>query len=154
MRAKEPGLEQLNGSASTEPGFDAPLRLVGPIYLRTAMAACWKCHQVTRVHALIATEVVDMTGAGDGPCYVFGIFDPPQHLLNVLRERAPKMRLARWGGAGHMLANHCEQCDALMPNYALHADPDGPFHGKPPVGHFGPVVHLGDLRLQFAEYSL
>jgi len=146
------GWGQLSGFES-ETGEEPPIRLVGPLHLRSAAVACWNCARLTTVHALIASDVVDMGEPGNAPCYVYGIHSPPRALLDAIAPWASHFRLATYRTGAHLLANHCEHCDALQPDYKLHADPDGPFHGEPPPGHFGPAVLDGDLQLDFAEYS-
>jgi hypothetical protein len=152
MGTKDSAWGPLSGFES-ETGEDAPIRLVGPLHLHSATAACWNCARATTVRALVATDVVDMGDPSLAPCYVYGIHHPPQALLDAIAACTPHFRLAASRTGTRLLANHCEHCGALQPDYKLHADPCGPFFGEPPPGDCGPVVIEGDLELEFAEYS-
>lgn len=152
MGTKDSGWGQLS-SFESDTGEDAPIRLVGPIRLHSATIACWACERLTTVHALIASDVVDLGQPGHAPCYVYGIHNPPRALVDALAALAPHFRLATSRPGTHLLANHCQHCGALQPDYRLHAEPDGPFQGEPPPGFVGPAVLEADLQLEFAEYS-
>jgi len=152
MGTKDSGWGQLSGFES-ETGEEAPIRLVGPLHLRSAVIACWNCERRTTVHALVASDVVDMGEPAHAPRYVYGIHQPPRALLEAIAPSAPHFRLAASRSGTHLLANHCEHCGAMQPDYRLHAQADCPFQGEPPPGDFGPAVLEGDLELEFAEYS-
>jgi hypothetical protein len=152
MGTKDSAWGPLSGFES-ETGEDPPIRLVGPLHLRAATVKCWHCGGCTAVHALIASDVVDMGQPGRAPCYVYGIHHPPQALLDAIAPRTPHFRLAASRTGARLLANHCELCGALQPDYRLHAEPSCPFWGEPPPGEFGPAVLESDVGLEFAEYS-
>ena len=151
MGTKDSGWGRLSGFQG-ETGKEAPIRLVGPLHLRSDTVACWYCNRLTRVHALIAHDVVDMGKPNHAPCYVHGIHHPPQSLLDAIAPRTPHFRLADSRTGTRLLANHCEHCGALQPDYRLHEEPDGAFAGEPPAGPCGPPLLEGDLDLEFAEY--
>lgn len=152
MREKDTAYDQEYVTGEDLPG--TAMRLIGPIHLRTAKAVCWHCEQVTSVHAFIASDIVDMGAQVKAPCYVYGITSPPRLLMLTAAEHAPRLRLAlHRGKRSNYLSNHCEHCDAQQPDFRLYTEPDGPFAGAPPSGHFGPVVIMDDVPLEFAEYS-
>jgi hypothetical protein len=133
---------------------EPPLRLVAPIYLQSALTTCPKCLQLTTVHALVASDVVDLGESGKAPSYIFGINNPPSELLRAIAPRAPAMRLVESKiHGGHYLANVCEHCGEVQGDFHLHMDRDGPFARTPPPGQPGPVVLQQDLLLAEASYS-
>lgn len=151
MRRKDSAWGRLGGFLR-ETGQGAPIRLVGHVHLRSRTAVCWHCGRPTTVHALVACEVVDMSGPCRAPCYVRSIHHPPQALLDAIPAWAPQLRLAASRTGAQLLANHCEHCDALQTDYMLYEGKDPPFRGEPPPGDFGAVLFEDGLDLEYAEF--
>jgi hypothetical protein len=142
-----------SGARITE-GEPLPLELVAPIYLQSALTSCPRCSELTTVHALIATDVIDLGESGKRPSYIFGINNPPSELLRAIAPQAPHMRLVKSKThGGHYLANVCEHCGEVQGDFHLHMDQDGPFAGTPPPGHLGSVVLQQNILLAEASYS-
>lgn len=140
------------GSAGVGLEVDSAMMLRGPIHLRAATSACPSCAELTRVHALIATDVVDLGESGERASYVYGVNGPPAALVEAIATLAPQFQLVLTGDEAR-LANLCEHCGSVQEDVELHEAPDGPFVGRPPAGHFGPVVLHEDLEVQEARYS-
>lgn len=140
--------------ASITSGDPPPLRLVAPIYLQSALTSCPSCSELTVVHALVASDLVDLGEPVKAASYVFGITKPPPALLRAIAPHAPHMRLVESKThGGDYLANVCQHCGEVQGDFHLHMDQDGPFVGRPPPGHFGIVVLQQDLLLAEASYS-
>jgi hypothetical protein len=141
------------GAAPTS-DHDGPMRLVAPIHLRTSTSTCWKCAQLTQVHALVAADVVDLGESGQCRSYVYGISNPPAELTTSLHFLAPNLRVDQPGDDGVMrLTNHCSHCGALQSDVYLFSEPGGPFFGRPPEGHLGAVILDKDILVGDASSS-
>ncbi|MDE2402035.1 MAG: hypothetical protein KGL90_10255 [Burkholderiales bacterium] len=146
--------KNIGQGAAPTPDADGRMRLVAPIHLRTSTSTCWKCHSLTQVHALVATDVVDLGESGQCRTYVHGIASPPTELTSALRLLAPNLRVEQPGDDGvNRLTNHCPHCGALQSDVYLFAEPGGPFFGRPPEGHLGAVILEHDIQVDDASYS-
>lgn len=105
------------------------------------------------MHALVATDVIDMGEAGNRASFIYRLADPPAELLQALQSLAPKMRFDPKSEINPYLTNHCEHCDTAQGESALFEEVDGPFTGRPPEGHFGPVIAMHDLKVGSVGYS-
>jgi hypothetical protein len=127
---------------------------VAPIHLRTSTSTCWKCNKLTQVHAVVATDVVDLGESGQCRSYVSGISNPPVELMTALRFLAPNLRVDQPGDDGVLrLANHCSHCGAMQSDVYLFSEPGGPFFGRPPEGHLGAVLLDHDIQVDDASAS-
>lgn len=134
-------------------GAPPALRLVAPIYLQSALTSCPQCSELTTVHAIVASAIVDLGESVQAPSYVFGINNPPPALLRAIAPHATQMRLVESSThGGRYLANVCQHCGEVQGDFHLHMDQDGPFAGGPPPGHLGTVVSRQDLLLAEASY--
>jgi hypothetical protein len=71
-----------------------------------------------------------------------------------MKSLAPHYKQAKKADdAARRVMNHCSNCKAAIPGHLLHEDPDGPFNGRPPTGHFGQVVAAADVTVESARYS-
>ena len=130
------------------------MRLVAPLHLRTSTATCWKCHGLTQVHALVATDVVDLGESGQCRTYVHGIANPPEELTQTLHFLAPNLRVDEADADGELrLTNHCAHCGALQADVYLFDEPGAPFFGRPPEGHLGAEILGHDCVVDDARYS-
>lgn len=130
------------------------MRLVAPIHLRTSTSNCWKCGELNQVHALVATDVVDLGESGQCRTYVHGISDPPEELTTALHFLAPNLRVDQPSDDGvFRLTNHCSHCGALQSDVYLFSEEGAPFFGRPPEGHLGAVILDHDIRVGDANYS-
>lgn len=141
------------GAAPTSDA-DQGMLLVAPIHLRTSTATCWKCHSLTQVHALVATDVVDVGESGQCRTYVHGIVNPPEELTQALRFLAPNLRLDEPEADGEpRLTNHCSNCGALQTDVYLFEEPGAAFFDRPPEGHLGAEILTHDIKVDNANYS-
>lgn len=141
------------GSAPA-PDADDRMRLVAPIHLRTSTSTCWKCSNLTQVHAVVASDVVDLGESGQCRTYVHGISNPSPQLTQALHFLAPNLRVDQPSDDGVLrLTNHCSHCGAMQSDVYLFAEPGAPFFGRPPEGHLGAVILEHDVMVDDASYS-
>lgn len=141
------------------------LVLHAPVVVRSSMTSCWKCHQRTPVHAIVAREVHD---PADGPyhpsedaCRSF-VYDiaaahMPSPMAAALSVLAPTYRPTWSQSLGETVwANRCTHCDALQGAWFLHSEPNGPFFGGPDAAPPGTEQKLSadDVAVRDASYSL
>lgn len=146
--------KNIGQGAATASNAQPGMRLVAPLHLRTSTASCWKCHGLTQVHALVASDVVDLGESGQCRTYVYGISNPPEELTQTLRFLAPNLHMSESDVDGELrLTNHCAHCAALQADVYLFSEPDAPFFGRPPEGHLGAEILDHDIRVGDASYS-
>lgn len=110
-----------------------PIVLSAPRFgVRAGEAECPSCQHFTTAHCLVLEGPVELTGPDD---YAETLEGPLQlcHLANV-SPRALEHVLARAGSLRELstqpskpLVVVCGHCSAVVPDWDLHTEPDGPF---------------------------
>ncbi|MBI5924443.1 MAG: hypothetical protein HY836_02480 [Aquabacterium sp.] len=139
------------------------VRLHGPIKLASAETECWKCHAVTPVHALVATDVEEFVD-GEEPfkleatTFVYDLSPDaiPAEVTAVVAQTATNFKptFSRMAGETSW-GNVCIHCGVLQGAFFLHSEPDGPFFGGPNAfsGALTLVSSVG-FDVDGASYSL
>lgn len=146
--------KNIGQGAASSMDADQGMRLVAPLHLRTSTATCWQCQGLTQVHAIVASDVVDLGESGQCRTYVHGIANPSNELTQTLHFLAPNLRVDEPDADGELrLTNHCAHCGALQADVYLFEEPGAPFFGRPPEGHLGAEILGHDVMVGDAHYS-
>lgn len=122
-------------------GTDTSAFQCAAVYLLTAAGECYRCHQLTPLHALMALPPFSLVGTsagaddGDGDdaldedcCMLHDISSMPVALANRIRlKTTDNWRRDHSQTAGETYwMNHCASCGAKQGDFFVHG-PNGPF---------------------------
>lgn len=106
------------------------LKVQAPVDLVMAETCCWKCKASTPVSSLRAQAATDCEGDTVEGVRITNAVELPQEWTKTIHDLNPNFRKAfSPTAAKSYLANHCNHCGALMGDFFLHMEPDGPFFG-------------------------
>lgn len=151
-------------SRAAAPAAPDRLRVAGPVSLARADWQCWKCHEMTAVHALVVAGLDEFEGGQlvdqiheSAFVYDIGALDMPAGLAVEIARQAPGyqpiessvLKRVSW-------FNACACCGAPQEAFYLHSDIDGAFFGSPDDLERAQVVEVSaeGFTIPDAAYSL
>lgn len=125
-------------------------------YIAATRTQCERCNETSRVVALVLprqheTWVDGRWQRAQADAFIFYIADLPGAVSRRVQQVAPLFSRKHGEGERHPYwANHCEHCEAMFSDDALHCEPGGFMPSQPAEAE---VIFLSHVEQAFSAFA-